>query len=244
MGHYKSNLRDIEFNLFEVLGRQDVLGTGPYADMDEGTARSILAEVERLATHELADSFMDADRNPPVFDPATSSVTLPESFKKSYAGVRRRRLAAARPAPGDRRHRDAPVGPLGDRRDGPRVQPGRAHVLLWRGLLARLLVARHARAEGVGARLRRARLGRQHGPDRARRRLRRRRRTDEGDPAGTTAAWHLEGVKRFITGGRARPDRQHRPPRARPPRRCRPGHQGPLVVHRTQVLRPTGRPAS
>ena len=23
MGHYKSNLRDLEFNLFEVLGRQD-----------------------------------------------------------------------------------------------------------------------------------------------------------------------------------------------------------------------------
>ena len=28
MGHYKSNLRDIEFNLFEMLGRQDVLGSG------------------------------------------------------------------------------------------------------------------------------------------------------------------------------------------------------------------------
>ena len=29
VSHYKSNLRDIEFNLFEVLGRDDVLGTGP-----------------------------------------------------------------------------------------------------------------------------------------------------------------------------------------------------------------------
>ena len=29
MGHYKSNLRDIEFNLFEVLRRQDVLGAEP-----------------------------------------------------------------------------------------------------------------------------------------------------------------------------------------------------------------------
>ena len=27
MGHYKSNLRDIEFNLFEVLNRQDLLGS-------------------------------------------------------------------------------------------------------------------------------------------------------------------------------------------------------------------------
>ena len=26
MSHYKSNIRDIEFNLFEVLGRDEVLG--------------------------------------------------------------------------------------------------------------------------------------------------------------------------------------------------------------------------
>jgi alkylation response protein AidB-like acyl-CoA dehydrogenase len=84
MGHYKSNLRDIEFNLFEVFGRQGVLGAAPYADLDEDTARSILAEVERLATHEIAESYVDADRNPPVFDPATNSATLPESFKRSY----------------------------------------------------------------------------------------------------------------------------------------------------------------
>src|SRR5712671_5244877 len=58
MGHYKSNLRDLEFNLFEVLRRQDLLG------------------------HE---SFADADRHPPVFDPATASVRMPEGFKKSFA---------------------------------------------------------------------------------------------------------------------------------------------------------------
>ncbi len=84
MGHYTSNLRDVEFNLFEVLGRQDVLGTGPYAEMDVDTAKSILDEVERLAVNELAASFEDADRHPPVFDPATGSVTIPESLKKSY----------------------------------------------------------------------------------------------------------------------------------------------------------------
>ena len=54
MSHYKSNLRDIEFNLFEVFGAQDRLGTGPYADMDVRTAREILAEVERLAVGPLA----------------------------------------------------------------------------------------------------------------------------------------------------------------------------------------------
>ena len=84
MGHYRSNLRDIEFNLFEVLDRQQVLGAGPYADMDVDTARSILSEVQRLATEDLAESLLDGDRNPPVFDPATGSVTLPASFKKSY----------------------------------------------------------------------------------------------------------------------------------------------------------------
>ena len=84
MGHYKSNLRDIEFNLFEVLGRDTLYGTGPFADMDVETAKDILSEVARLAENELADSFADADRNPPVFDPSTNTAPVPDSFKKSY----------------------------------------------------------------------------------------------------------------------------------------------------------------
>jgi alkylation response protein AidB-like acyl-CoA dehydrogenase len=84
MGHYKSNLRDLEFNLFEVLGRDKLYGTGPFADMDVDTARSILSEIDRLATNELAESFADADRNPPVLDPQTNTSVLPETFKNSY----------------------------------------------------------------------------------------------------------------------------------------------------------------
>ncbi|GAA3603813.1 acyl-CoA dehydrogenase [Marihabitans asiaticum] len=84
MGHYKSNLRDIEFNLFEVFDRQDVLGQAPYDEVDADTAREMLKEVARLAENELAESFADADRNPPVFDPETSTVTMPESFAKGY----------------------------------------------------------------------------------------------------------------------------------------------------------------
>ncbi|WP_300603303.1 acyl-CoA dehydrogenase family protein, partial [Trebonia sp.] len=87
MSHYKSNLRDIEFNLFEVLGRQALLGTGPYADVDAETARDMLAEVNRLAVGPVAESFADADRNPPVFDPATGTVTVPESFRKSFRAL-------------------------------------------------------------------------------------------------------------------------------------------------------------
>jgi len=84
MSHYKSNLRDIQFNLFEVLRRQDLLGQPPYDELDEETVRGILSELERLATGPLAESFADADRNPPVFDPATHSVRIPESLRTSY----------------------------------------------------------------------------------------------------------------------------------------------------------------
>ena len=84
MSHYKSNLRDIEFNLFEVLRRQDLLGEPPYAELDEETARSILVELEKMATGPLAASFADADRNPPVFDAATNSVRVPDSLRASY----------------------------------------------------------------------------------------------------------------------------------------------------------------
>src|SRR5487761_1293906 len=87
MSHYKSNLRDVEFNLFEVLGRQELLGAGPFAEVDADTARDMLAEVNRLALGPVAESFTDADRNPPVFDPATGAVTLPVSFKKSFCAL-------------------------------------------------------------------------------------------------------------------------------------------------------------
>ncbi|WP_322761356.1 acyl-CoA dehydrogenase [Frankia sp. Cr2] len=87
MGHYKSNLRDIEFNLFEVLGVDRTLGHGPFAEMDRQTAHDVLVEVDRLATGPLAESFSEADRNPPVFDPETGTVTLPAAFKKSYADL-------------------------------------------------------------------------------------------------------------------------------------------------------------
>lgn len=87
MGHYKSNLRDLEFNLFEVFRVQDRLGSGPFAELDTQTARDVLTEIDRLARGPLADSFAEADRNPPVFDPDTHTVELPEAFKKSYQAL-------------------------------------------------------------------------------------------------------------------------------------------------------------
>jgi alkylation response protein AidB-like acyl-CoA dehydrogenase len=84
MSHYKPNLRDIEFNLFEWLGRGQVLGQGEYAELDTDTAREMLAEVTRLAVEDLAPSLLSSDRNPPVFDPITHTATLPDDFKRSY----------------------------------------------------------------------------------------------------------------------------------------------------------------
>ncbi|WP_405183446.1 acyl-CoA dehydrogenase [Nocardia sp. NBC_01377] len=87
MGHYKSNVRDLEFNLFEVLGLGSLLDAGAYGDLDTETVKEMLSEVRRLAEGPLADSFVDGDRNPPTFDPETHTVTLPESFKKSYRAL-------------------------------------------------------------------------------------------------------------------------------------------------------------
>ena len=87
MGHYKSNLRDLEFNLFELFGLDETLEGDNFGDMDGEVARDMLREVVRLAEGPLAESFADADRNPPVFDPETHSLKLPESFKKSYKAL-------------------------------------------------------------------------------------------------------------------------------------------------------------
>jgi alkylation response protein AidB-like acyl-CoA dehydrogenase len=89
MSHYKSNLRDIEFNLFEVFGATDsgphpVLGTGPYGEVDIDTARSVLVEVDRLAREDLAASYVAGDRTPPVFDPKTFTAAMPAEFRRSY----------------------------------------------------------------------------------------------------------------------------------------------------------------
>jgi hypothetical protein len=87
MSHYKSNLRDLRFNLFEVFGADKVLGSGPFTDLDVDTANSILDEVDRLAREDLGASYASADRTPPVFDPKTHTASLPAEFKASYRAL-------------------------------------------------------------------------------------------------------------------------------------------------------------
>jgi len=83
VGHYKSNVRDQVFNLFEVFGLEKSLGEGSFSDLDVDTATEMLNEMARLCEGPIGASFVDGDRNPPVFDPNTHTVTLPESFKAS-----------------------------------------------------------------------------------------------------------------------------------------------------------------
>ncbi|MFI6833208.1 acyl-CoA dehydrogenase [Kribbella sp. NPDC050241] len=200
MNHYKSNLRDIEFNLLEVLGRDAVLGQGPYADMDVDTAREVLAEIDRLAKHELAESFIEADRNPPVFDPETHEVRMPEAFKKSYHAYMdaewfKLELPAelgGQPTPPSLRWAAAELV-LGA---NPPVHmyaagPNFAHVLWRNGTERDQKIAHHIIERGWGATMVLTE------PDAG---------SDVG--AGRTKAtlqedgsWHIEGVKRFITSG-------------------------------------------
>ena len=83
MGHYKSNVRDLAFNLFEALGLEKALASGDFGDLDGESVRQMLDEASRLAEGPLAESFADADRHPPTFDPKTHTVSLPSTFKKS-----------------------------------------------------------------------------------------------------------------------------------------------------------------
>ncbi|MFV1970805.1 MAG: acyl-CoA dehydrogenase [Acidimicrobiia bacterium] len=81
MSHYKANRRDIEFNLFEYLEVGEYYGKAPFDSFDEDTARDALREVDRLTTEEFAASFADADRNPPEL--IDGEIELPDSVKAS-----------------------------------------------------------------------------------------------------------------------------------------------------------------
>ncbi|MFE0592618.1 acyl-CoA dehydrogenase [Micromonospora echinospora] len=201
MGHYRSDLRDLEFDLFEVFGIEEFLGPGGYPDLDADTVRQILAEVDRSAREELAEAFTEGDRHPPVFDPATHTAPLPPAFAKAY-----------------RAFLDAGFWRLGDL--APELGGTPAPRMLWRAIGELVMGANPAVwiyasgpplanvlwHEGTAEQKRWARIfvDRQWGSTMA---------LTEADAgsdvgAGRTRAvpqpdgsWHLDGVKRFITSG-------------------------------------------
>jgi alkylation response protein AidB-like acyl-CoA dehydrogenase len=88
LGHYITNVRDIEFNLFEVLNLGDVLASGGYGDLDVDVVHTMLDEVARLAEGPVAESFAEADRNPPVFDPDRHTISVPGDLAKTVQAVK------------------------------------------------------------------------------------------------------------------------------------------------------------
>ena len=81
--HYKDNLRDTFFNLFEVLEIQKTtLGKGEYAQLDADSAKEMLLALHRICSTELAASFEESDRVPLKLD-GEGNVTLPDGIKRS-----------------------------------------------------------------------------------------------------------------------------------------------------------------
>jgi hypothetical protein len=200
MSHYLSNLRDLEFNLFELFGTDPIFGRGPYAELDPATARAILTEVDRLCREEIAASFAAGDRNPPRFDPATGTVTVPPEIRRSYEALMDAEFWRL-DLPGELGGTDAPRSlwwalaelilganpPVWMYASGPSF----AHTLLREGTpeqqqWARLFVAKRWAATMV---LTEPDAGSDVGAGRTR---------AIPQPDGS---WHIEGVKRFITGG-------------------------------------------
>jgi alkylation response protein AidB-like acyl-CoA dehydrogenase len=201
VGHYIANLRDIEFNLFEVLGIGTVLGSGRYRDLDVDTVHTMLDEVARLAEGPIAESFADADRNPPVFEPDRHTISVPAELAKSVQAVKDAewwRIGLAEEiggvsAPGpvtwainEMLHCANPaaaffysMGPAMANAlyvEGTEQQKRWAAMALERGWAATMVLTEADAGSDVGA-----------GRTKA--------------IAQADGSWHIEGVKRFISGG-------------------------------------------
>jgi alkylation response protein AidB-like acyl-CoA dehydrogenase len=201
LGHYIANVRDLEFNLFEVHGLGNVLGSGRYRDLDVDTVRTMLDEVARLAEGPVAESFADADRNPPVFDPENHTITVSAELAKSVQAVKDAewwRVGIAEEIGGV-----AAPGPLTWAINEMLVCANPSAAFFWALGPA---MAHALCVEGTEEQRRWAETGLERGwaatmvltePDAG---------SDVG--AGRTKAiaqpdgtWHIEGVKRFISGG-------------------------------------------
>lgn len=197
MSHYRSNLRDIEFNLFEFSRIQDY-SSPVWADLDRDTMTDMLVEIERLAREDYAASYVDQDRIP--LELVDGNVTIPDSVKAS--------VAAYREGGWDRIGLPEEMGGISP---PPSLMWAMSEMLLGANTTAQFyaggsLFARVLFEEGTEAQKEFAKLWVERGwagtmvltePDAG---------SDVG--AGTTRAidqgdgtWHIEGVKRFITSG-------------------------------------------
>jgi alkylation response protein AidB-like acyl-CoA dehydrogenase len=202
MSHYIANLRDIEFCLFDLLGREKVMGIAPYGDVDRDTSVGMLEEMKRLCENDLADSFVEGDRIGTVFNKETGNVTLPESFKKSYKAY----------VDGEWWRLDAPVE-LGGMKVPPSVRWAMAEMVLGSNPAIHIYASGYAFAQVAHV------LGTEHQKKIAKHMVEKHwgatmqlTEPDAGSDvgAGRTKAvdqgdgtWHITGTKRYITSGDA-----------------------------------------
>ena len=248
MSHYKSNLRDLEFNLFEVFGADQVVRPGAVRRHGRrhrpqhprggrpARPRGPRGELRRRRPQPAASSTRrptprrcpsrSGSRTRRSWTPSSGGSTCPPSSaappRRGPCGGRSPRWCSA-PTPRSGCTPPAPPSPTRAAIEGTEEQKK------W----AKLFVEQA--------------VGLDDGAHRAGRRLGRRRRPHPGDPAGRRLLAH-RGRQALHHQRRARPGRQHHPLRAGPPgrhaRRRRPGHQGPVAVRRAEVPLRRARPAS
>ena len=173
MSHYIANVRDLEFNIFEVLMWRR-LGAGQYSDLDADTVRTILSEAARFAEVPVAETFVFADRNPPVFDPKAHSITVPPELAKTVQAIREAgwwRLSLDEEIGG----MAAPAPLAWAVNEMIFCANPSANFFSLGPLMAQALYMEGTRSSGVGRPRAWTRLGGDHGAHRARRRFRRRR---------------------------------------------------------------------
>ena len=238
MSHFKSNLRDVEFNLFELFNRQDILGQGPFAEIDTETAQSILVEVDRLSREDLAAVLRRGRPQPAGLRPGHQDRHHEPRVRQELPGLDGLRVVAPAAARGARRPAVAQLARVVDRRVRPRRQPRHLDVRCRPRLRSRRVRERQrARSGKIAQHMVDNQWGCTMVLDRARRRFRRRRRPRQGHAERGRLLEH-RGRQALHHLGRARHEREHHAPRAGPPGRHRgrrrTRHQGPEPVPRSQ----------
>ena len=239
MGHFRSNLRDLEFNLFEVFRVQDRLDTGAVR-RGRHRHRPRGAQGAQRRGHGAARRVVRRRRPQPArLRPGHPHGHAAAVAQGRLQGALGRRVVAAGPA------RPSSAATASRRR----VQWAAAELILGSNPAAFMYLAgpsfaavrppqRHRRAEALGRADDRPRLGRHDGAHRARRGIRRGRRPHQGGAAGRRQLAR-RGREALHHLGRARPHREHHAPRAGPPRgsgnHATSRHQGPLALPRAEV---------
>ena len=79
--HYKPNVRDTLFNLFEFLEIQKTsLGKKPFGDLDEATVRQTIETMVPVCMGIMSEGFVEGDRVPLTFDPKTGTVQMSPAY--------------------------------------------------------------------------------------------------------------------------------------------------------------------